>query len=181
MVSPSLSSNRDTLRGCKNEQENVSTEQYKTQKKPRFSCPDEHQSRSCHHQRPQSQGPQATFRLISLRQFGLPKYCLLRKNWEFEAVYRHGTRLHGKGFSIIFIANDREHSRIGISISRKLKGAVTRNRIKRIVKESFRLNREQYPPAADIVVTVRPNFSLNSPDSVTEAVINLVSTPAQQS
>ncbi|MEJ2135401.1 MAG: ribonuclease P protein component [Desulfofustis sp.] len=114
-----------------------------------------------------------------MRQFGLPKYCLLRKNWEFEAVYKHGTRLHGKGFSIIYLANDRGHSRIGISISRKLKGAVTRNRIKRIFKESFRLSREKYPLEADIVVTVRPNFSLNSPESITEAVMSLVSTPAK--
>ncbi|MBT8346574.1 MAG: ribonuclease P protein component [Desulfofustis sp.] len=112
-----------------------------------------------------------------MRQFGLPKYCLLRKNWEFETVYRHGTRLHGKGFSIIYLANDRGHSRMGISISRQLKGAVNRNRIKRIFKESFRLNRGVYPLDADIVVTVRPDFSLNSPDSITEAVINLVSTP----
>ena len=178
-MSPTLSISKDTQRGRKNEQENVSTKQYKTQKKPWFSCPDEHQSRSCHHQRPQSQGPQTTFRLISLRQFGLPKYCLLRKNWEFEAVYRHGTRLHGKGFSIIYLANDRGYSRIGISISRKLKGAVTRNRIKRIFKESFRLNRERYPLEADIVVTVRPDFSLNSPDSITDAVINLVSNPTK--
>ena len=138
-------------------------------------------TKACHNQRPQSQGPQTSFRLISLRQFGLPKYCLLRKNWEFEAVYRHGARLHGEGFSLIYLANDRGHSRIGISISRKLKGAVTRNRIKRIFKESFRLNRDTYPREADIVVTVRPDFSLNSPNAITDAVMNLVSTPAKQS
>jgi ribonuclease P protein component len=110
-----------------------------------------------------------------LRQFGLPKYCLLRKNWEFEAVYRHGKRLHGKGFTIIYLANNRGHNRIGISISRKLKGAVTRNRIKRIFKESFRLNREKYPRGSDIVVAVRPGFSLDSPDLITEAVTGLSS------
>jgi ribonuclease P protein component len=113
-----------------------------------------------------------------LRQFGLPKYCLLRKNWEFEAVYRHGKRLHGKGFTIVYLANNRDYNRIGISISRKVKGAVTRNRIKRIVKESFRLNRGVYPPEADIVITVRPDFSLNSPDLITETVASLVSSHA---
>jgi len=109
-----------------------------------------------------------------LRQYGFSKYCLLRKNWEFEAVYRHGKRLHGKGFTIIYLANNRDYSRIGISISRKLKGAVTRNRIKRIFKESFRLNREMYPLEADIVVTVRPDFSLNSPNLITEAMASLL-------
>jgi len=98
----------------------------------------------------------------------------LRKNWEFDAVYRHGTRLHGKGFSLIYLANDRDYNRIGISISRKLKGAVTRNRIKRIFKESFRLNRGSYPRKADIVIAVRPGFSLDSPDLITEAVVELL-------
>ena len=78
------------------------------------------------------------------------------------------------GFTLIFLTNHREYNRIGISISRKLKGAVKRNRIKRIFKESFRLNRETYPPDADIVVTVRPDFSLNSPDLITEAVADLL-------
>jgi ribonuclease P protein component len=99
----------------------------------------------------------------------------LRKSWEFEAVYRHGKRLHGKGFSLIYLANGRDYNRIGISISRKLKGAVARNRIKRIFKESFRLNRKSYPREADIVVAVRPGFALDSPDRISEAVVELLS------
>jgi ribonuclease P protein component len=111
-----------------------------------------------------------------LPRFTLPKSSLLRKKWEFDAVYRHGTRLHGKGFTLIFLSSHRKHNRIGISISRKLKGAVRRNRIKRIFRESFRLNRETYPLDADIVVAVRPDFSLNSPDMITEAVAGLLAT-----
>ena len=98
----------------------------------------------------------------------------MRKNEEFDAVYRHGTRLYGKGFTLIFLSHHRADNRIGISINRKLKGAVRRNRIKRIFKESFRLNREVYPPGADIVVAVRPDFSLNSPDLITEAVADIM-------
>jgi len=115
-----------------------------------------------------------------LHQFGLPKYCLLRKSKEFDVVYRHGTRLHGQGFSLIYLANDRDCNRIGISISRKLKGAVTRNRIKRIFKESFRLNRSSYPDKADIVIAVRPGFSLDSPDLITKAVVKLFAPHASQ-
>ena len=75
---------------------------------------------------------------------------------------------------IVYLANDRDYNRIGISISRKLKGAVTRNRIKRIFKESFRLNRSSYPDKADIVIAVRPGFSLDSPDLITKAVVELI-------
>jgi ribonuclease P protein component len=109
-----------------------------------------------------------------LRQFGLPKECLLRKSRDFDTVYRHGTRLHGKGFSILFLENDRDNSRIGISVSRKIKGAVVRNRIKRIFKESFRLNRNEYPQGADIVIVVRPDFDLDSPHLIVRAVGKLM-------
>lgn len=111
----------------------------------------------------------------SLQRLGLPKYCLLRKNQEFEAVYRQGKRLYSSGFIMIFLANDRGYNRIGISVSRKLKGAVVRNRIKRIFKESFRLNRDSYPRHADIVISVRPGFSLNSPSHIDQAVVRLLS------
>ncbi|MCB2215975.1 ribonuclease P protein component [Desulfofustis glycolicus] len=109
-----------------------------------------------------------------MRRFGLPKYCLLRENREFDAVYRQGTRLYCHDFGLVFLANGRDYSRIGISVSRKLKGAVVRNRIKRICKESFRLSRDIYPRHADIVITVRPDFSLNSPSHIDQAVVRLL-------
>ncbi|THB70935.1 MAG: ribonuclease P protein component [Desulfobulbaceae bacterium] len=109
-----------------------------------------------------------------MHQFGLPKTCLLRKSEDFDLVYRHGKRLYGPGFSLIYLQMDRDYSRIGISVSRKLKGAVVRNRIKRIFKESFRLNRDLFPVHADIVIAVRPDFALDSPKRITQAVSNLM-------
>lgn len=88
-------------------------------------------------------------------------------------MYRQGIRWHGKGFSLIFCPNELGFNRIGISIHRKLKGAVKRNRIKRIVRESFRLGRVEYPDCADIVLAVRPDFPLQSPAEITLAVANL--------
>lgn len=114
-----------------------------------------------------------------MRRFGLPKQCLLKKNADFESVYRHGKRLHGKGFSLIFVDRGCGNSRIGISISRKIKGAVVRNRIKRICKESFRLNRQLYPRNADIVITIRPDFSLDKPQLITREVARLLSSESR--
>ena len=94
----------------------------------------------------------------------------MRKGWEFEQVYKQGKRLHGAGFSLIYLLSDLGSNRLGISINGKIKGAVKRNRIKRIVRESFRLSRGLYPHDADIVFTVRPGFSLDSPSAVSQAV-----------
>ncbi|MBL4901980.1 MAG: ribonuclease P protein component [Desulfocapsa sp.] len=108
-----------------------------------------------------------------MARYKLPKTALLRKGREFDKVYRQGTRWHGKEFSLIFCPGELGFNRIGISIHRKLKGAVKRNRIKRIIRESFRLERAAYPDCADIVFAVRPNFSLKSPAEITSAVAKL--------
>ncbi len=107
-------------------------------------------------------------------QYRLPKTCLLRKNQEFERVYRQGKRLHGKGFSLIYAAGSAGWNRLGISVRKKTGRAVDRNRIKRIIREAFRLHRESFPQKSDIVVTVRPGFSLRSPAEVLAAVVGLL-------
>jgi ribonuclease P protein component len=105
-----------------------------------------------------------------LKKYGLSKKCLLRKNNEFEQVYTQGKRVYGEGFTLIYLGNELGYSRIGISIHRQIKGAVKRNRIKRIIRESFRLEREKYPLDADIVFAVKPGFLGKSPRDVTRAV-----------
>lgn len=86
-------------------------------------------------------------------------------------MYRQGKRLHGKGFSLIFYPNDLGYNRIGISVHRQIRGAVKRNRIKRIIRESFRLHRELYPEGADIVFAIRPGAEFDSPAAINQAVI----------
>lgn len=105
-----------------------------------------------------------------LGKLNLRKSSLLRKGWEFERVYSKGSRLHGDGFTLICCQNSTDYGRLGISVHRKIRGAVKRNRIKRIIRESFRLHREQYPHAMDIVFAVRPGFALSHPDDITRAV-----------
>jgi ribonuclease P protein component len=78
--------------------------------------------------------------------------------------------MHGKGFTLICRAGAEGGSRIGISVHGKIRGAVKRNRIKRIIRESFRLQRDLYPSDADIVFAVRPDFDLRSPLAVGQAV-----------
>ena len=81
----------------------------------------------------------------------------LKKASEYQAVFKTGKKLTSPYFSIINKANQFSHSRLGIIVSKKsVRKAVERNRIKRIIRESFRLN-YQVLPALDVIVMVYPS------------------------
>ena len=109
-----------------------------------------------------------------LEKHRLRKSSLLRKGWEFERVYSQGRRFHSRDFTLICAPNSFGRNRLGISVHRKIRGAVKRNRIKRIIRESFRLDRQYYPSEMDIVFAVRPGFSLSCPDEISESVASVV-------
>ena len=119
---------------------------------------------------PVAQRDAGAFLPDTLLKYGLSKESLVRRGWEFERIYSQGKRLHGKGFTLICHAHADNNSRLGISVHGKIRGAVKRNRIKRIIRESFRLHREIYPANVDIVFAVRPDFDLLSPLAVIQAV-----------
>lgn len=112
----------------------------------------------------------ASVSLRNLPDQRLPKSDLVRKGWEYQSVYKDGKRLHGKGFSLIFLDNGTDRNRLGISVHRKIRGAVRRNRMKRIIREAFRIHRSSFPQGMDIVFTVRPDFALRNPAEIQEAV-----------
>ena len=114
-----------------------------------------------------------------MNPLSLPKIFLLRKKSEYDNVYLRGKRVHGENFSLILLPNNLEHNRLGISIHGQLKGAVKRNRIKRIIREFFRLDRRFLQekssrscelPSMDIVITVRKGFNLEKPADFAAAV-----------
>ncbi|MBM9613394.1 ribonuclease P protein component [Desulfobulbus rhabdoformis] len=105
----------------------------------------------------------------------LPKKHLIRTTGEFQCVYRAGKRYRGPGFAVIILANALPWNRLGISVQRKVGNAVRRNRIKRLVREVFRCNRTQFPSCCDIVVTIRPNFSFDSLETVQSALLAITS------
>ncbi len=84
-----------------------------------------------------------------------PAQRLVHKT-QFDAVYQRGSKLGDSCFLILVKANDQSGARLGLSVSARTVGnAVNRNRIKRVIRNSFRLNSVQLP-AVDIVVNTRP-------------------------
>jgi len=116
-----------------------------------------------------------------MKHYPLPKSVLLRKNREYHYVFQNGKRLRGDHFSLIFTPNGKTTNRLGISVH-GIKGAVKRNRIKRIIREFYRLH-QTLPfqeeggtkPAVDVVFAVRNGFKPDSPREVAQAIFSLMS------
>ena len=84
----------------------------------------------------------------------------LSRSAEFERVYRQG-RSKGNRFLVVYAfprdADDADAGpRLGLSVSRRVGGSVERSRVKRVLREAFKAEREQLSPAADYVLVARP-------------------------
>ncbi len=90
--------------------------------------------------------------------FGLSRKERITNTREFEHAYKNGTISKSGCLIIRFLPNNLEYSRLGIAVSKKLfPKAVTRNRIRRLIREAFRLNKHQLPKGLDLIIGVRPN------------------------
>jgi ribonuclease P protein component len=85
---------------------------------------------------------------------GFPRVARIRRRREFLALGRVGERNQSAHFIVLTRPRDGE-SRLGVTVSRKVGGAVVRNRIKRRVREVFRRDPERLMPRHDLVVIAR--------------------------
>jgi ribonuclease P protein component len=74
----------------------------------------------------------------------------IRRRAEFQQVYDRGTRIGGRYSTIFVLPKQQDTTRLGIAATKKLGGAVQRNRAKRLIREVFRRN--DVAPGFDIVV-----------------------------
>jgi ribonuclease P protein component len=87
----------------------------------------------------------------------LPPARRIRRRVEFQHVFDQGRRIHGRYLTLVAAPNGGSQDRLGIVASKKLGGAVTRNRAKRLIREMFRRQDGEGSPqaGADIVVIPR--------------------------
>ncbi|MFG0258623.1 MAG: ribonuclease P protein component [Phycisphaerales bacterium JB043] len=98
--------------------------------------------------------------LTPTRFFFRRRHRLTRNN-EFRRVYDEGVRVPRGVLVVIGAPNGLEHARLGLSVSRKVGNAVIRSRVKRCLRESFRLLQHECPGGFDIVVVVRRHEPLS--------------------
>ena len=79
----------------------------------------------------------------------------LLKRPEYRYVYSHGKRYSFPLFTVFVLPTNRENSRLGVTVTKKIGKAVVRNRSKRLLKEIFRRNKGRLPCSLDLVVNVK--------------------------
>jgi len=89
---------------------------------------------------------------------------------EYKRVFASRQKSKGRYFVLAWAPNQYGKSRLGLAISRKCaRKAVARQRIKRVIRESFRLRRNGFPPI-DIVVMCRPAAAGQDKKNLREAL-----------
>lgn len=93
---------------------------------------------------------------MKTRPFGLPKAERLLKPSEFSLVFKEGRRVSYDGLGLCFLANKLKINRIGISIPPTIyRHSTKRNRIKRLIKEAYRKNKDYFKKGFDLVFVTR--------------------------
>lgn len=83
------------------------------------------------------------------------KIYTLKKNRQFNYVFKKGTSNVTKNLVIYSVKNNLSYNRLGFIISKKVGNSVTRNRIKRLLKEAYRNKNVHFKTGYDLIIIVR--------------------------
>ena len=79
----------------------------------------------------------------------------IKKNSSFVNVYENVKSYANKYLVMYVLKNDLEENRFGITVSKKVGNSVVRHRVTRLIRESIRLNLEQFEKGFDIIIVAR--------------------------
>lgn len=104
--------------------------------------------------------------------FPFPPDYRIKKRSEFCRIQERGRKLYSKHFLLALLDSQQPYCRVGITVSAKVdKRAVYRNRLKRRIRELFRLNRTRFKGNFDIVVIARKDACLCSLEQIRREVL----------
>ena len=97
----------------------------------------------------------------------------LRKNWDFQLVYKKGTSYANRYLVMYVLKNQLNRNSIGISVSKKVGNSVVRHHLTRLIRESYRLNEEKFACGYDMIVIVRVSGKEQGFRSLESALLHL--------
>lgn len=80
----------------------------------------------------------------------------IKKNKEFQQIFKKGKSFANRQFIVYVLKSDQPEFRLGLSVSKKVGNAVTRNRIKRYIRQTFLELKDDLLPNADYIIIARP-------------------------
>ena len=104
----------------------------------------------------------------------MKRFNSLKKNQDFQTVYRGGKSYANK-YLVMYVRkrDDEGENRVGISVSKKVGNSVVRHRFARLVRESFRLNKDILEEGKDIIVVARAAAKDKNFDKIESAFLHL--------
>lgn len=103
----------------------------------------------------------------------MSEYTSLKKNNDFQNVYQNGKSKANKYLVMYVLKNDLNINRLGISVSKKVGNSIVRHRLTRLIRESYRLNKDMFNSSLDIVVIARNTAKDKTYKEVESALLHL--------
>ncbi len=93
-----------------------------------------------------------------LKRFSFPKKKRLISNRQFKSILSNGRRLSNDLLTLYMAKNDFSCPRLGVSVGKSCGSAVVRNRLKRLLRESFRQSQDVIPAGFDYLLMISPQW-----------------------
>lgn len=97
----------------------------------------------------------------------------VKKNSHFRYIYNRGKSISNASLVMYTNRNNKPINRIGISVSKKIGNSVVRNRVKRLIKESYRNNKDRFIKGYDIIYIARIGTSKLKYIDIEKSIFNL--------
>ena len=102
------------------------------------------------------------------------RFQSLKKNKDFQRVYRQGRSRANRTFVMYILENDMEENRVGISVNKKVGNSIVRHRVTRVIREVMRLHWGDVADGYDIVVVARKPAIDSGYDKYERALLHLL-------